>query len=62
MANVESGVLTDPTPFQTDLFHFYSGMILVIASIVGLFLARREWIKGRALVPGYPYASTPTAT
>ena len=51
----ESGKLPSPTDAQVHLLALYSWVLLTACALVGIWLANRMWVKGRALVPGYPY-------
>lgn len=55
LAGFESGNLTNPTSAQVHLLALYSWFLMTACALIGIFLANRMWIKGRALVPGYPY-------
>jgi RsiW-degrading membrane proteinase PrsW (M82 family) len=58
LADFESGKLPDPTGWQVRLQVLYSWLLLTLWSVVGFALANRMWVKGRALVAGYPYGPT----
>ena len=55
LAGFEGGNLTNPTSAQVHLLALYSWFLMTACALIGIFLANRMWIKGRALVPGYPY-------
>lgn len=51
----ETGKISSPTSMQVHLLAIYSWVLLTLCALIGILLANRMWIKGRALVPGYPY-------
>lgn len=51
----ETGKLLSPTDAQVHLLAIYSWLLLSLCAFVGMVLANRMWVRGRALVPGYPY-------
>ncbi len=55
IAEFESGDIPNPTDWQLHLQVIYSWLLLTVWAIIGFFLANRMWVKGRALVAGYPY-------
>lgn len=59
VADIERGVLADPTGLQAHFDAVYSFVFFAGNAIVGLFLVRRMWIRGRAVVEGYPYGPEP---
>lgn len=58
LADFESGKLPDPTTWQGQLQALYSWLLLTVWAVVGIALANRMWVKGRAIVAGYPYGPT----
>ncbi len=55
LADFQSGKLPDPTDMQLHLQVLYSWLLLTLWSVIGIVLANRMWIRGRAIVPGFPY-------
>ena len=51
----ETGKIPNATQAQTHWLAIYSWVLLTGCALVGIGLANRMWVKGRALVPGYPY-------
>lgn len=51
----ETGKISNPTATQTHLIAFYSWVLLTGCALIGIFLANRMWVRGRALTPGFPY-------
>ena len=51
----DTGKIPDPTPAQVHLLAIYQWVFLSVCAVIGIFLANRMWVKGRAVVPGYPY-------
>ncbi|NQU38117.1 MAG: PrsW family intramembrane metalloprotease [Actinobacteria bacterium] len=58
LADFESGKLPNPTDWQVHLQALYSWLLLMLWAVLGFALANRMWVKGRAVVPGYPYGPT----
>ncbi len=54
----ETGKITNATQAQTHWLAIYSWVLLTGCALVGIGLANRMWVKGRALVPGYHYGPT----
>lgn len=52
---VENGKIPDPTTSQLHLIAVYSWALLTACALIGIGLANRMWIKGRALVHGFPH-------
>lgn len=52
---VEAGRLPDPTASQVHLVAVYSWALLTACALIGILLANRMWVKGRALVHGFPH-------
>ncbi len=53
-----TGKISSPTDAQVHLLAIYSWVLLSLCALIGIILANRMWVKGRALVPGYPYGPT----
>ncbi len=51
----ETGKISSPTDAQVYLLAIYSWVLLALCALIGIILANRMWVRGRALVPGYPY-------
>ena len=55
LTGFETGKLVDPTQGEVHLLAIYSWVLLTTCALVGIYLANRMWVKGRAIVAGFPY-------
>lgn len=59
-ADFQNGSIDGATAMQTHLMALFAWLTLTLCSVIGIVLANRMWIKGRALVEGFPYGPQPT--
>lgn len=58
-ADFQNGTLDDPTTMQAHLMSLFAWLNLTLCSIIGIVLANKMWVKGRAVVEGFPYGPHP---
>lgn len=54
-AELQAGTLVNPAQSQTKLFGFFEWLDLLLCALIGIWLVRRMWSRGRAVVRGYPH-------
>ena len=52
---VQNGAVPDPTQAQAHYDALFTWLFSTASAVIGLILVRLMWIKGRAVVPGFPY-------
>lgn len=55
LTSVQNAKIPNPTPAQTDFTNVYYSVLLSVCAVIGILLVIRMWIRGRALVAGYPH-------